>query len=235
MNQMGAAGNGRSLVFRGSFSNMSIKKFVALAGALVAFAGIAAADEPLDGKTVYRTRSCMACHGAKGAKPIQTYPALAGQKEKYMLQQIHDIRDGKRVGSMDETGHPRTQGMADILHILNEQEIAAVAKYLSELEPGKPKPIDPVPTAEELAAGQATFKKLGCVTCHADGTKSNGPTYPILGGLNRDYLMRQMTEMRDGQRTNGQTKMMLNFIKKADDDAIKSMATYLSQVDRSAK
>lgn len=215
---------------------MKISTLIAIAGLAVLTAGAARAEDPVDGKAIYRTRTCLACHGAKGAKPIQSYPALAGQNQKYVLQQVHDIRDGKRVGSMDETNHPRTQGMADILHILSEPEIAAVAKYVSEQEPAQPKPLDPAPTAEELAAGQALYKKLGCVTCHgADAKKASAPTYPILAGLHRDYLVRQMTEMRDGQRANGQTKLMLNFIKKADDAAITSIATYLSQVDRSAK
>jgi cytochrome c553 len=196
----------------------------------------AQADEPLDGKTIYRTRTCMACHGPKGARPIQSYPAIAGQNEKYVLQQILDIKSGKRVGSMDETSHPRTQGMADILHILSDDEIKSVAKYVSGQEPGKPKPVDPPPTAGDIAAGQAAFKKLGCVSCHGtDGKKASSPAYPVIAGLHRDYLVRQMTEMRDGQRTNGQTKMMLNFIKKADDAAVLSIANYLSQVERPAK
>lgn len=215
---------------------MNIAKIAGLAGLILIGAGSVQAEDPVDGKAIYRTRTCMACHGPKGAKPIQSYPAVAGQNEKYVLQQILDIRDGKRVGSMDETNHPRTQGMADILHILSEPEIKAVAKYVSEQQPGPPKPLDPPPSPDELAAGQAAYKKLGCITCHgADGKKTNSPAYPILAGLHRDYLTRQMTEMRDGQRAGGQSKLMLNFIKKADDAAILSIATYLSQIDRSAK
>lgn len=204
--------------------------------ALILLSTPAKADEPMDGKTIFRTRTCMACHGPKGARPIQSYPALAGQNEKYAAQQIFDIKNGKRVGSADETGHPRTQGMADILHILSDADIKAVAKYVSEQDPGKPKPLDRPPSPEDIAAGQAVFKKLGCVSCHgADGKKTGNPAYPVIAGLHRDYLARQMTELRDGQRTNGQSKVMLNFIKKADDAMILQIASYLSQVDRSAK
>jgi len=215
---------------------MKLVNIIAIAGLALAAAATARADDAVDGKKVYMTKSCMACHGVKGAKPIQSYPAIAGQNQKYVLQQILDIRDGKRVGSMDETNHPRTQGMADVLHILSEDEIKAVAKYISEQQPGAPKPLDPPPAADQIAAGQAAYKKLGCVTCHgADGKKTNSPAYPIIAGLHRDYLVRQMTELRDGQRAGGQSKLMLNFIKKADDAAILSIASYLSQVDRSAK
>lgn len=215
---------------------MKLSTLASLAALLFLVPTAAQADEPLDGKKIFRTRTCMACHGPKGAKPIQSYPAIAGQNEKYVLQQILDIKAGKRVGSMDETNHPRTQGMADILHILNDDEIKAVAKYVSEQEPGAPKPADPPSTPEQVAAGEASFKKLGCVSCHgASGKKASSPAYPILAGLHRDYLVRQMTEMRDGQRNGGQTKLMLNFIKKADDPAILAIASYLSQIDRSAK
>lgn len=215
---------------------MKLLKIIAIAGLALTAAATARADDAVDGKKVYMTKSCMACHGVKGAKPIQSYPAIAGQNQKYVLQQILDIREGKRVGSMDETNHPRTQGMADVLHILSEDEIKAVAKYISEQQPGAPKPVDPPPAADQLAAGQAAYKKLGCVTCHGvDGKKTNSPAYPIIAGLHRDYLVRQMTELRDGQRAGGQSKLMLNFIKKADDAAILSIASYLSQVDRSVK
>lgn len=215
---------------------MKFKTMMAAAALALVSASAAQAEDALDGKKLFNTRTCMACHGMKGAKPIQSYPALAGQNEKYALQQIKDIKDGKRVGSMDETNHPRTEGMAAILHILSDDEIAALAKYVSEQTPAPPKPLDPAPSADDLKAGQDAYKKFGCITCHgADAKKSNSPVYPILGGLNRDYLIRQMTELRDGQRTNGQSKMMLAFIKKADDAAIQSIATWLSQVDRSAQ
>ena len=210
---------------------------IALAGLAVAFAVPALADEIADGEKLYKTKTCMACHGLKGARPIQTYPALAGQNEKYVLTQMQDIKSGKRIASKDPaTGHPYTEGMQAVMHLLNDEELAKIAKYLASLEPGKPKPLDPAPSQDELAAGLAAYKKLGCVACHgADGKKTNVATYPIIAGLQRDYLVRQMTDMREGVRVNGQSKLMLGVIKKADDAAIAAIATYISQVDRSAK
>jgi cytochrome c553 len=51
--------------------------------------------------------------------------------------------------------------------------------------------------------------------------------------MNREYLIRQMTEMRDKVRVNGQSKLMFGTIKKADDAEIALIATWLSQIDRS--
>ncbi|MBK8456878.1 MAG: cytochrome c4 [Phyllobacteriaceae bacterium] len=208
------------------------------AAALAAFiAAPALADDIADGEKLYKTKTCMACHGLKGARPIQTYPALAGQNEKYLLTQMQDIKSAKRIASKDPaTGHPYTEGMQAVMHLLNDDELKTIAKYLTSLEPGKPKAIDPPPSQDDLAAGLAAFKKLGCVACHgADGKKTNVATYPIIAGLQRDYLVRQMTDMRDGVRVNGQSKLMLGVIKKADDAAIAAIANYISQVDRSAK
>lgn len=195
------------------------------------------ADDVADGEKLYKTKTCVACHGAKGARPIQSYPALAGQNEKYILTQLQDIKSGKRVASKDPiTGHPYTEGMAAVMHLLNDDDLKKISKFLAAQAPGKPKAMDPQPSTDEIATGAANYKKLGCVACHGvDGKKASVPTYPSLAGLQRDYLIRQMTDMRDGLRVNGQSKLMLNIIRKADDAAIVSLATYLSQIDRSAK
>lgn len=210
---------------------------LALAGLALGFTAPAMADDIADGEQLYKTKTCFACHGKNGAKPIQTYPAVAGQNEKYLLTQMNDIKSGKRIASKDPaTGHPYTEGMQAVMHLLTDDDLKKIAKFLSTQEPAKPKPLDPAPTPDDLAAGAAQYKKLGCVACHGvDGKKTNVATYPIIAGLQRDYLARQMTDMRDGVRVNGQSKLMLGVIKKADDAAIASIATYLSQIDRSAK
>ena len=82
-----------------------------LAAAFALSATVASADAIADGKKVYMTKSCMACHGIKGAKPVLSYPMLAGQNEKYLLTQMKDIKAGKRVGTVDEaTGAPSCRG-----------------------------------------------------------------------------------------------------------------------------
>lgn len=209
--------------------------FAALAGWAVLSSAVFA-DDVADGEKLYKTKTCVACHGAKGARPIQSFPALAAQNEKYILTQLQDIKSGKRIGSKDPTGHPFTEGMSAVMHLVNDDDLKKIAKYLAAQEPPKPKMIDPTPSADDLSAGAAAYKKLGCISCHGvDGKKGSVPGYPAIAGQNRDYLIRQMTDIREGLRVNGQSKLMLNIIKKADDAAIASLATYLSQIDRSAK
>lgn len=207
-----------------------------LAAAFALSATVASADAIADGKKVYMTKSCMACHGIKGAKPVLSYPMLAGQNEKYLLNQLKDIKAGKRVGTVDEaTGAPFVQGMIDIMHLVDDKDLKNVSKYLSSLPPGKPKPVDPPFEADLLAAGETAFNSLGCKSCHGkDGLKPTAKTYPFLAGLNATYLARAMTEMRDKVRVGGQSKLMFGTIKKASDEDITAMSAWLSQIDRSA-
>lgn len=188
-----------------------------------------------DGKALFRTKTCIACHGKDGAKAIQMYPDLAGQDAKYMLEQMNDIADGKRVSGPDARGYPRTQGMKDIMHLVNAEERAALATYLASVPAPKPRAIDPMPDAARLADGKKAYTQGGCQTCHGvDGLKPLA-TYPIIGGMKREYTVLQLKEIRDGVRVNGKTKTMLAFAKKLDDAKIELIADYLSQIDRSPK
>lgn len=194
-----------------------------------------AADGAPDGKALFAAKTCIACHGRNGAKAIQMYPDLAGQDAKYLLQQMNDIADGKRLSGPDPRGYPRTQGMKDVMHLTAPAERAAIADFLSKQPAPKPRKLDPAPDEARLAEGKQAFAKGGCVTCHgADGAKPLA-TYPAIGGMKREYLVLQMTEIRDGVRQNGKVKSMLPFAKKLDDAKIAAIADYLSQIERAPK
>lgn len=94
----------------------------------VALSGSALA---LDGAAIYKNPAkggCVACHGKDANTPLlPTYPKLAGQNEGYILQQLKDIKSGARNNGM-------TVAMKGIMHMINEEEMAAVAKWLSSLK-----------------------------------------------------------------------------------------------------
>jgi len=203
--------------------------------AALAFSGAAAAQQALDGKALYRAKTCVACHGKDGGKAIQDYPDLAGQDAKYMQEQMKAIADGTRVGGPDPRGYPRTQGMKDIMHLVNAEERAAIADFLASQPTPKPRALDPAPDAARLAAGKDAYLKGGCVTCHgADGLKPL-PVNPLLAAQKRNYIVQQMTEIRDGVRKGGKIAAMVPFAKKLDDQKIGAIADYLSQIERPVK
>ena len=64
---------------------------------------------------------CGACHGADGNSMAPNFPKLAGQGERYLLKQMHDIKDGKRT-VLEMTG---------LLTNLSDEDLADIAAYLS--------------------------------------------------------------------------------------------------------
>lgn len=193
------------------------------------------------GRKVYRRKTCLACHGRNGAKAIQDYPNVAGQNERYMVNQINDIISGKRTGSPDATGNPRAEGMRGALVTpegevrLSKEEIKQVANWLAGLPPAAPKPPQEPISADRMKAGKKFYKKAKCQTCHGKDGKKPLKGYPYVAGQKRAYLIIQMTDIRDKHRTNGKSKVMLPFVKKLGDEDIALLADYLSQVDRSKK
>lgn len=86
------------------------------------------------GKELYRAGNrdtgvpaCIGCHGPRGAGiPGTGYPALGGQFAEYTAEQLKAYRDGTRGGAQAEVMHT-------IAKPLTDEEIAAVADYLSGL------------------------------------------------------------------------------------------------------
>jgi len=106
--------------------NSKIKTATAMAVALVVLSPAALA---LDGAELYKTKTCSTCHGKDGKSPIlPTYPKVAGQNEAYTLQQMKDIKSGTRANG-------GTAAMKGIMHLVSDEEIAALAKYISTMQP----------------------------------------------------------------------------------------------------
>jgi cytochrome c len=95
-----------------------------IAAALVASPAIAA----LDGAALYKDKTCNACHGPKGDKPLMpNYPKIAGQNAAYTEQQIKDIKSGAR-------NNGQTAAMKGVMHLVNDEEIKALSEYLAKLK-----------------------------------------------------------------------------------------------------
>ncbi len=64
---------------------------------------------------------CGACHGPDGNSMAPNFPKLAGQGERYLTKQLHDIKSGKRT-VLEMTG---------LLTNLSDQDLADIAAYFS--------------------------------------------------------------------------------------------------------
>lgn len=97
--------------------------FLAISG-LLACSAMAAPD----GATLFKEKTCNACHGPKGDKPLMpNYPKVAGQNAAYAEQQMKDIKSGAR-------NNGQTAAMKGVMHLVNDEEIKALADYLSKLK-----------------------------------------------------------------------------------------------------
>ncbi len=78
-----------------------------------------------DGATLYVEKTCIACHGANGTKPVMNaYPRIGGQSEMYLLAQMTDIKSGARSNS-------HSVAMKNIMGNVSDSEMAAIAGWLS--------------------------------------------------------------------------------------------------------
>jgi cytochrome c553 len=84
-----------------------------------------AVQQVANGKALYE-KECRVCHGANGeGSRHKLYPVIAGQHYKYLLQQMTDIRDGKRRNANPE--------MVRIISKYNDDQLIAISAYQSSL------------------------------------------------------------------------------------------------------
>ena len=87
-----------------------------------------AAPALADGKALYMEKTCIACHGKDAKKPLTPeYPKLAGQNAKYAEKQMQDIKSGARANG-------NSAAMKGVMHLVSDEEIKQLAKYLSEIK-----------------------------------------------------------------------------------------------------
>jgi cytochrome c len=89
-----------------------------------AFSGAAFAD----GAKLYADKTCIACHGKDGKKPLMPdYPKIAGQNAKYVERQMLDIKSGARANG-------NSAAMKGVMEIVSEAEIKELADYISKMK-----------------------------------------------------------------------------------------------------
>lgn len=199
------------------------KIFVSLLLSL-AICGAAQAADPVVGDAAAgqaKTAVCGACHGPDGNSLAPNFPKLAGQGHRYLLKQLHEIKDGKRV-VLEMTG---------LLNNLNDQDLADIAAYYGAQKSS-------VGAADEklVARGEALFRggKLdqgmpACTGCHSPDGVGNAPAgFPHLGGQHADYIKKQLTAFREGERTNdGDTMVMRSIAAKLSNKDIEALSQYI--------
>lgn len=185
----------------------------------LAQAADAPGGDPVAGQA--KTAVCGACHGPDGNSLVPIFPKLAGQGERYLLKQLHDIKDGKRV-VLEMTG---------LLNPLTDQDLAVIAAYYA----GQKGSVG-ASAPDLVARGEALFRggKLdqgmpACIGCHSpSGAGLAAAGFPRLGGQHAEYTKKQLTAFREGDRTNdGDTLVMRTIAAKLNNKDIEALAAYI--------
>ena len=168
-----------------------------------------------------KTAVCGACHGPDGNSMAPNFPKLAGQGDRYLLKQLHAIKDGKR----------QVLEMTGLLANLNDQDLADIAAYYSS-QKGSVGAADPalVAQGEALFRGGNLEKGMpACIGCHSpDGQGLAAAGFPHLGGQHASYIEKQLTDFREGDRTNdGDSMIMRGIAAKMSNKDIKALASYI--------
>ena len=165
---------------------------------------------------------CGACHLPSGAgRPDGTFPQLAGQHTTVLIKQMADIRAGLRD---NPTMYPFAATLTD------PQELADVSAYIESLcipiEHGKYEGAD---AAIKISQGKELYEKQ-CLECHGkQGEGNKEKFFPVIAGQHYKYLLRQMTEIRDGHRRNANPDMV-KVIKPYTNDQLVAISAYQSSL-----
>jgi len=171
--------------------------------ALILLAAPAAAA-PVGGEASARVAEiiasrCALCHGPEGESASAIYPRLAAQHPDYLKKQLKDFRDGRR----------KSDTMGDMAKDLNDEDIAALARFFAGKKAGgrQPGDVDLAGVGKFIFHRGNTFSGVSaCASCH--GPKGFGTEQlPRLAGQHPGYIETQLKEFNKRERTNDNSIM----------------------------
>lgn len=148
---------------------------------------------------------CGACHGADGNSAAPNFPKLAGQGERYLLKQLNDIKSGAR---------PIVE-MTGLLDNMSDQDLQDISAYFAsqKMSVGAADPKLVKRGGELFRGGKLAEGMPACVGCHGpNGAGLDAAGYPQLGGQHATYIAKQLTDFREGNRTNDGDSMIMRSI-----------------------
>lgn len=144
--------------------------------------------DPRHGMVLYR-KHCMECHGphAWGDGPREI-PALAGQQERYLLEQLRNFLTGARKGSaMHGPAMHEALGPPDVDR---PQSLSDLADYLARAAPSAH-----AETGEGRALSLGKSAYSACAGCHGENGAGNATLRaPRIAGQHARYLLSRLRD-----------------------------------------
>jgi len=176
------------------------------------------AGDPAKGKTLSQT--CAACHSIDGNSVTPIWPKLAGQHAEYIVKQLQDFKEGKRVNAQ----------MAPMVASLSDQDMADIAAYFAgqKIKPGSAKP-ELIELGQSIyRAGDAEAGIPACMACHGPAGAGNpGALYPALAGQHAAYTAMQLKMFKSEERNNDANNVMQSIAGLMNNAQIEAVSEYI--------
>ena len=172
-----------------------------------------------------KSEVCATCHNVDGNSTTSIWPKIAGQPEKYFIEQLKEFRKGEKGTRFEVTMYGMTQALSD-------QDIADLAAYFASQK-------STVGTAkqESFLLGEKIYHggntKTGVVacgpSCHGMRGEGNSPAgFPPLSGQHPDYIIEQLKRFKNGTRSNDPNGIMRDIAKQMTEEEIQAVGNYVS-------
>jgi cytochrome c553 len=166
-----------------------------------------------------RLQVCGSCHGEAGSSKMENVPSLAGQPALFLTNQLILMREKLRP----------VEAMEPFVKGLKDDEIMALAEHYAKLKPERgPEPGGETVDQEIVARGATLAEQMRCVSCHKAGFEGQ-EQMPRLVPQRVDYLIKSLTEYREGKRYGIDTTMNGVMYRVPDRD-IRALAHYLGSL-----
>jgi cytochrome c553 len=152
-----------------------------------------------------KAATCFVCHGDKGKSDDPQWPSLAAQQSVYIVNQLNAFKSGKRINHVmqAQTSKLTTEDINNYGAYFAVQQAAKVGGDLALVKQGKDK---------------ATV----CLSCHGSSGEGNGE-FPRLAGQHPDYLVKQLTDYKNGSRKNDAMQAIAGNLS---EEEIKALAAF---------
>lgn len=156
----------------------------------------------------------MACHGANAVSSTPVTPSLGAQPAAYVQAQLAEFVAGRRKSDV----------MAPMAKTIAASDVPALVEAIEKLAPP---PAAPGKDASRYEHGKAVVAREQCDSCHQPDF-SGVETAPRLAHQREDYLVKALTDFRQGSRIGYGEPVMPAVAKALSEAEIRDLAHYLA-------
>lgn len=171
-----------------------------------------------------KSQVCATCHNQDGNSTVPAWPKIAGQSEKYLIEQLKEYRKGDK-------GNRFNPVMYNLVTNLSDQDIEDLATFFAsqKVALGAAKP-ESVALGEKIyRGGNPATGVPACAACHDPHGQGNELAgFPLLSGQQPQYMIDQLKAFRAGTRANDPMGIMREISKRMTDAEIEAVGNYVS-------